>query len=443
MDTEKAWDLFKSQNSIQKASISEKLDTISAQLNEIKTDSSRTASIVPKIMGDDNALNSAEGDAGESPPESPEDLLSVLGGEGEDNMGTEGEDNYETEEPETSDGSKSTESPEQEGDEKKYTISEIIELLNQESDDEITEDELMNLLESSQENPDGPVGKAGDVEDDSDLGLDAGDSEMSMDDSEPITASDNDSEDDDFDDAPIDEEEDEEYDFDDNSEDGFEDDGDIDEENDVELTDDGGEDSETVDDIDSVAQHLVELLTDAAHEAVSAGDMDKLRSIVDVQTALNALTGTIGSEDSLVKSCSEEESEEVPVTKCTPETPSMPSFTELIKYRSNGTPYYLNHNLTEPIKKSMFTSGVNTETVARAGSTNESFKEMVAIRKSTPRPDIGSLSTVNSVRPELDTIATTKSVQSSSKNIAGIDRLKDSLRRDWAEFESQSTIKTI
>lgn len=65
MDTEIAWESFKKSNSqkIEKTSVAGMLDTISAQLNDIKTDTERTANIVPKIMGDETALESAGSDA--------------------------------------------------------------------------------------------------------------------------------------------------------------------------------------------------------------------------------------------------------------------------------------------------------------------------------------------------------------------------------------------
>ena len=63
MDVEQAWNSFKKTGeSIQKTSLKGQLDTIAAQLNEIQQNTKRTAELVPKIMGDDAAINSANGD---------------------------------------------------------------------------------------------------------------------------------------------------------------------------------------------------------------------------------------------------------------------------------------------------------------------------------------------------------------------------------------------
>ena len=57
MDLDAAWEDFRKDTPIQKTSVAEKLDVIAAQLNEIQTDTKRTAEIVPKIMGDEAALD--------------------------------------------------------------------------------------------------------------------------------------------------------------------------------------------------------------------------------------------------------------------------------------------------------------------------------------------------------------------------------------------------
>ena len=63
-DVEEAWNQFrKSSESIAKASVNEKLDTLAAQLNEVQTDTKRLAQIVPKIMGDENAIDEANAGA--------------------------------------------------------------------------------------------------------------------------------------------------------------------------------------------------------------------------------------------------------------------------------------------------------------------------------------------------------------------------------------------
>lgn len=63
MNAEEAWDKFRTQ-SFQKASIQEQLDTLAAAVNEIRADTSRTAEIVPQIMGDNAAIGSANAAAG-------------------------------------------------------------------------------------------------------------------------------------------------------------------------------------------------------------------------------------------------------------------------------------------------------------------------------------------------------------------------------------------
>ena len=56
MNIDEAWEAFRKGEPIQKTSVGEKLDTIAAALNEIQVDAHRTAEIVPKILGDDAAL---------------------------------------------------------------------------------------------------------------------------------------------------------------------------------------------------------------------------------------------------------------------------------------------------------------------------------------------------------------------------------------------------
>lgn len=64
MDTDEAWEQFcKDSARIEKTSISEKLDTMLAALNEIRTDASRTAQVVPSILGDNAAVETANAGA--------------------------------------------------------------------------------------------------------------------------------------------------------------------------------------------------------------------------------------------------------------------------------------------------------------------------------------------------------------------------------------------
>ena len=78
MDIEEAWDNFRSK-SFQKASVQEQLDTLAAAINEIRTDTSRTAEIVPQIMGDNAAIDSANAEAGAAMPGAPD--MGGMGGE--------------------------------------------------------------------------------------------------------------------------------------------------------------------------------------------------------------------------------------------------------------------------------------------------------------------------------------------------------------------------
>ena len=79
MDIDEAWDNFRSK-SFQKASVQEQLDTLAAAINEIKTDTSRTAEIVPQIMGDNASIDSANAEAGAAMPGAP-DMMGGMGGE--------------------------------------------------------------------------------------------------------------------------------------------------------------------------------------------------------------------------------------------------------------------------------------------------------------------------------------------------------------------------
>ena len=90
MDIEEAWDNFRSK-SFQKASVQEQLDTLAAAINEIRTDTSRTAEIVPQIMGDNAAIDSANAEAGAAMPGAPD-----TGGMGGEDMNAMDEQMHET-----------------------------------------------------------------------------------------------------------------------------------------------------------------------------------------------------------------------------------------------------------------------------------------------------------------------------------------------------------
>lgn len=82
MDHDVAWDEYRKQSAerVQKTSVAGKLDTIAAQLNEIQTDTERIAEVVPRILGDENAVE--EANAGAEPPMEGGGLEGLLGGDG-------------------------------------------------------------------------------------------------------------------------------------------------------------------------------------------------------------------------------------------------------------------------------------------------------------------------------------------------------------------------
>lgn len=96
MDTDEAWDDFRTK-SFQKASVQEQLDTLAAAINEIRADTSRTAEIVPQIMGDNAAIDQANADAGMGAAMSgAPDMMGGMGGDEmnmtDEQMPEEGED---------------------------------------------------------------------------------------------------------------------------------------------------------------------------------------------------------------------------------------------------------------------------------------------------------------------------------------------------------------
>ena len=76
-DIDEAWEQFlKSDSSFMKASVEGKLDTIAAQLQELTTDSKRLNEIIPKIMGDQTAIENGQSAADMMlGGQSPEDIL--------------------------------------------------------------------------------------------------------------------------------------------------------------------------------------------------------------------------------------------------------------------------------------------------------------------------------------------------------------------------------
>ena len=86
METELAWNEFKASSAegFQKSSVRAALDTIAAQLHEIKVNTDRTAQVVPKIMGDESAVDAANLEASMAPPPEMEPEGLDLMGNGED-----------------------------------------------------------------------------------------------------------------------------------------------------------------------------------------------------------------------------------------------------------------------------------------------------------------------------------------------------------------------
>ena len=95
METEEAWDLFRSHaaDELRKsASMAGQMDTLAAQLHDIQTGVDRLTTLLPRLMGDDAAIDAANADASEAggadinaalgAPEDDEDPFAGLGDEG-------------------------------------------------------------------------------------------------------------------------------------------------------------------------------------------------------------------------------------------------------------------------------------------------------------------------------------------------------------------------
>lgn len=79
MDTDEAWERFcRDTVHMDKSSLNEKIDTLTAAVNEMRTDVERTAQIVPSIMGDEAAVDTANAAATGVPPQ--EDALGMDSG---------------------------------------------------------------------------------------------------------------------------------------------------------------------------------------------------------------------------------------------------------------------------------------------------------------------------------------------------------------------------
>lgn len=79
-DIDEAWEQFlRSDSSFMKASVEGKLDTIAAQLQELTTDNKRLTEIIPKIMGDQTAIENGQSAADMMlGGQSPEDILGSI-----------------------------------------------------------------------------------------------------------------------------------------------------------------------------------------------------------------------------------------------------------------------------------------------------------------------------------------------------------------------------
>lgn len=77
MEAEEAWDMFKAQASAdlrKSASVAGQLDTLAAQMQDIQTGVSRLTTLIPKLMGDETAIDAANAEAAPEPgPEMGED----------------------------------------------------------------------------------------------------------------------------------------------------------------------------------------------------------------------------------------------------------------------------------------------------------------------------------------------------------------------------------
>ena len=85
MEADEAWDLFKAQASAdlrKSASMAGQLDTLAAQMQDIQTGVNRLTTLIPKLMGDETAIDAANEDA--APPEPAPGMGMDMGGAPED-----------------------------------------------------------------------------------------------------------------------------------------------------------------------------------------------------------------------------------------------------------------------------------------------------------------------------------------------------------------------
>lgn len=84
MEVEEAWELFRSNQLAKSASITGQMDTMAAQIHEIQTGVDRLTTLIPKLMGDEAAIDAANADASALP-----DMMSMgdASGMGGDMMG--------------------------------------------------------------------------------------------------------------------------------------------------------------------------------------------------------------------------------------------------------------------------------------------------------------------------------------------------------------------
>ena len=88
MEAEEAWDLFKAQASAdlrKSASMAGQLDTLAAQMQDIQTGVDRLTTLIPKLMGDETAIDAANEEA--TPPAPAPEMGGEMGGAPEEDFG--------------------------------------------------------------------------------------------------------------------------------------------------------------------------------------------------------------------------------------------------------------------------------------------------------------------------------------------------------------------
>lgn len=81
MEVEEAWELFRSNQLAKSASITGQMDTMAAQIHEIQTGVDRLTTLIPKLMGDEAAIDAANAEASAPPDMTGMGDASGMGGE--------------------------------------------------------------------------------------------------------------------------------------------------------------------------------------------------------------------------------------------------------------------------------------------------------------------------------------------------------------------------